>query len=448
MHLQKTIFNKQLNRSSALQKRFSQTNLEIFDVLDIYTHGCFCAHRLGFDNGGLSKFLKEIELSTKESNYYHLNKVWKCMLSYFKIVNLNKQVTELNDRLVDLTLKLGKKTDLKLAKNNEFCDDFQKLKIDHQSEATQQLLRDKIYCQKVIFKLFSRIEKCCQKITNILDPKEIEITLSYLDAFRAQHLYDEQEEDEVFGSEPTSLNDNNNIKAEDKVSKESLNKPTNNSLKSSVISTMRSSMKFNLINSIKSSNSNHKAVHSSFKSHIGPSKAGTSISRTISCPIDHIQSSNKAMKKAEDKLRKMQRHNSDNHIEEDHLEFEPVELIHLNIKASLISMQSKLNQLTSLDLNSYKDQKFNYNFSSIYEKIVNEMKPSTKKLKSSIESLIKTSSLCYAIESLKLTKEQSEYFYLIRSRRNMIFSQVLTAFTIGNFKGNDIFFLLLKLFYL
>lgn len=452
LHLQRSVYNKQSPRHHH-QKRPS--TMETFDILNIYTHGSFSAHRLGFDNGGLSKFINEIENSTKEtSTYFHLNKIWSAMNKYFKIINLQKRVSLLNDKMIDLTLKLGKQTDLKLAKNNEFCDDFQKLKIDLiENEAAQQLLRDKIYCQKVILRLFSRMEECCVQMTGILDPKQVEFTLGFLDVFRAQQTFsgveDEEGDDNQNGKTEKELKkepSKESIKeevvkesAKDAKSRKKLIKEdktvTGGTIKSSMLSTMKSSLnstiKFNLINSSKST------LHSSFKSKSGqksktPSNAERTlpktIPKTISCPLDQVQSSNEMMKKTEDQLRKLRRHNSENRID-DHLEFEPVELIHLNIRASLISMQSKLNQLVNFNLESFKQQKFNY--SSLYEKIVNEMKPSTKKLFNSIESLVKTAQICYAIESLKLSKEQSEHFYLIRSRRNMAAAQVLTTFTIG-----------------
>ena len=423
LHLQRTIFNKQPTTQCKRSSSFQPNNLDSFDILNVYTHGSFSVHRLGFDNGGLSKLIKEIENSSKETNYAHLNKIWSAMRNYFRIVDLSKQVSELNSKMINLTLKLGKQTDLKLAKNSEFCDDFQRLKIDLQSEASQQLLRDKIYLQKVIFKLFSRTEECCLKMTSVLDPKQVDLTLGYLDVFRAQ----------LFNG--SSFEEEDDTEAEPELRKVEEDKTNNNrpSMLSTMKSSLNSTMKFNLINNAisKSAKTN---VNSSFKSVIKPSsntkqptiKSG--MERTISCPLDQIQSSNEMMKKTENQLRRLRRHNSENRIDEN-LEFEPVELIHLNIKAGLISMQSKLNQLISFNLDSYKNQKFNY--SGLFEKIVNEMKPSTKKLFNSIESLVKTSSICYALESLKLTKEQSEYFYLIRSRRNMCFSQVVTTFTIG-----------------
>lgn len=457
LHLQRSVYNKQSNRR-AYPRRPSA--MDTFDILSIHTHGSFSAHRLGFENGGLSKFINEIENSTKDTGtYFHLNKIWSTMRKYFKIINLQKRVSELNEKMIDLTLRLGQQTDLKLAKNSEFCDDFQKLKIDLiENEAAQQLLRDKIYCQKVILKLFARMEECCVKMTGILDPKQVESTLGYLDVFRAQQTFggleDEESDSDQNGDsekepmkkelkkEPTkeSIKENagkdngkssskgnakDNAKGRKKASKEQDNKTVTGS-------TMKSSM-LSLINSSKST------LHSSFKlkSNQKSKAAGGSnaertlpktIPKTISCPLDQVQSSAEMMKKTEDQLRKLRRHNSENRID-DHLEFEPVELIHLNIRASLISMQSKLNQLVNFNLESFKQQKFNY--SGLYEKIVNEMKPSTKKLFNSIESLVKTAQICYAIESLKLSKEQSEYFYLVRSRRNMVFSQVLTTFTLG-----------------
>ena len=280
------------------------------------------------------------------------------------------------------------------------------------------MLHDKIYCQRVIFKLFNKMEECCLKMTSILDPKQIELTLGYLDLFRVEQTFSSLEDEE--NSEDDNGKQQEFTKEQDKIITNNNN--NNNPIKTSMLSTMKSSlnstMKFNLVNSSRNSlsKSTSKPIIKS------------SMERTISCPLDQVQSSKEMLKKTEEKLRKLRRHSSENRID-DHLEFEPVELVHLNIKASLISLQSKLNQFVNLNLECYKDQKYNY--SNLYEKIVNEMKPSTKKLFSSIDSLMKISAISYAIESLKLSKDQSEYFYLIRSRRSMVFSQVLSTFTIA-----------------
>lgn len=93
---------------------------------------------------------------------------------------------------------------------------------------------------------------------------------------------------------------------------------------------------------------------------------------------------------------------------EDQQELEPIDLIHLNIKASLISINSKIinknSSLSRIDLDASK-----------------------RKLKNAIDSLYRTSSLCYASYALKLDRQQIELFYRLRLRRAMILSQALTA---------------------
>ncbi|CAG2166554.1 unnamed protein product [Oppiella nova] len=93
-------------------------------------------------------------------------------------------------------------------------------------------------------------------------------------------------------------------------------------------------------------------------------------------------------------------------------ELEPIDLIHLNIKASLISINSKLSN-NKLNLSR------------------NDLNASEKKLKNAIDSLFKTSSICYASCALKLDRELIEHFYRLRLRRDMIFTEALTALIIG-----------------
>lgn len=92
-------------------------------------------------------------------------------------------------------------------------------------------------------------------------------------------------------------------------------------------------------------------------------------------------------------------------------EFEPVDLLHLNIRASLISICSKLNstrRATRVDLDA-----------------------SHRKLRTAVEALQRTASLAYAIEAVKLEREHLESFYSMRLRRDMIFSQALSALIVA-----------------
>jgi hypothetical protein len=97
---------------------------------------------------------------------------------------------------------------------------------------------------------------------------------------------------------------------------------------------------------------------------------------------------------------------------EEQQEFEPIDLTHLNIKASLISINSKL---------SNKNNALNRN----------DLDPSRRKLKNAIDSLCRTSSACYASAAIKLDREQIELFYTLRLRRDMIFTQALTTLIIA-----------------
>jgi len=97
---------------------------------------------------------------------------------------------------------------------------------------------------------------------------------------------------------------------------------------------------------------------------------------------------------------------------EEQQEFEPIDLTHLNIKASLISINSKL---------SNKNNALNRN----------DLDPSRRKLKNAINSLCRTSSVCYASAAIKLDREQIELFYTLRLRRDMIFTQGLTTLIIA-----------------
>lgn len=134
------------------------------------------------------------------------------------------------------------------------------------------------------------------------------------------------------------------------------------------------------------------------------SKAAPKYERTQSYPGEHDSSRRQSNGKAE-----VQRRLS---APADHSEeFEPVDLLHLNIRASLISISSKLNstrRATRADLEA-----------------------SRRKLMTAVESLQRTSSLAYAIESVKLEREHLESFYSMRLRRDMIFSQALSALVVA-----------------
>ncbi|RWS23982.1 hypothetical protein B4U80_00612 [Leptotrombidium deliense] len=125
-----------------------------------------------------------------------------------------------------------------------------------------------------------------------------------------------------------------------------------------------------------------------------------SIRRTDSVPLEE---------NTNDEPSKLRRYNS--LPSEEQMEIEPVDLLHLNIKASMISIASKINKKSS---NKHSD-----------------LEPSRKKLMSAIEALQRMSSICYAIESMKLQRDQLEFFYSTRLRRDMVFTQALTSIIIA-----------------
>ena len=88
-------------------------------------------------------------------------------------------------------------------------------------------------------------------------------------------------------------------------------------------------------------------------------------------------------------------------------ELEPVDLLHLNIRASLISIQSKLTSCRPATLDDYE--------------------PSRRKLLSAVVALKRVAALTYAVEAVKLERDQLELFYSMRLRRSIIFSQALTC---------------------
>lgn len=96
-------------------------------------------------------------------------------------------------------------------------------------------------------------------------------------------------------------------------------------------------------------------------------------------------------------------------VSEEQQELEPVDLIYLNIKASLISISGKINNTQSIKCSR------------------SEVEPSKRKLISANAALLRISSICYAIEAIKLERENLELFYNLRLKRGMIFSQILTV---------------------
>ena len=140
----------------------------------------------------------------------------------------------------------------------------------------------------------------------------------------------------------------------------------------------------------------------------GTDSDNNSFTRTVS--LEETRKSGQSVDKD------MRRHRSLPNDEQQ--EFEPIDLIHLNIKASVISINSKL-----------------INKNIIVSR--NDFDASKRKLKNAIDSLYRTSSVCYASFALKLDKQQIETFYRLRLRRDMIFTQALTSLIIGTLSKLD-----------
>ncbi|XP_054169230.1 type II inositol 3,4-bisphosphate 4-phosphatase-like [Oppia nitens] len=130
----------------------------------------------------------------------------------------------------------------------------------------------------------------------------------------------------------------------------------------------------------------------------------------INTAFDRSSSLQESRRQSNHNIRDFRRYHS--LTSDDHQELEPIDLIHLNIKASVISINSKLIANKSSLLRS-------------------DLNASEIKLKSAIESLLKTSSICYASCALSLDRQQIERFYCLRLRRDMIFTQVLTSLVIA-----------------
>lgn len=92
-------------------------------------------------------------------------------------------------------------------------------------------------------------------------------------------------------------------------------------------------------------------------------------------------------------------------------EYKSVELLHHNLQACLICISSKLNYLSQIEQR--------------------DLEPISLKLKQCIDSLKSLASICYAVEIIKLEKNQLEAFYNFKLRRSMLFSQALTALIIS-----------------
>ncbi|KAG8198212.1 hypothetical protein JTE90_015309 [Oedothorax gibbosus] len=108
-------------------------------------------------------------------------------------------------------------------------------------------------------------------------------------------------------------------------------------------------------------------------------------------------------------------------------EMEPLDLIHLNIKASIMCMASKVQSLISENKLSTAELKNGESLSGWTE----ELMPSIKKLRQAIQCLLKTAKLTYSIISLKESTKCLPLSQKVRHRRDIVFSQALTSLVTG-----------------
>ncbi|GFY71964.1 inositol polyphosphate-4-phosphatase type I A [Trichonephila inaurata madagascariensis] len=110
-------------------------------------------------------------------------------------------------------------------------------------------------------------------------------------------------------------------------------------------------------------------------------------------------------------------------------EIEPLDLTHLNIKASIMCMASKVQSFISGNKEDSSEESV-----VSREKFTNwtdELMPSIKKLRQAIQCLMKTAKLTYSIVSLKESTKCLPLSQKVRHRRDIVFSQALTSLVTG-----------------
>lgn len=109
-------------------------------------------------------------------------------------------------------------------------------------------------------------------------------------------------------------------------------------------------------------------------------------------------------------------------------EIEPLDLTHLNIKASIMCMASKVQSFIAnekIEVSAETQEK------SLYLNWTSELMPSIKKLRQAIQCLLKTAKLTYSIISLKESTKCLPLSQKVRHRRDVVFSQALTSLVTG-----------------
>ncbi|GBM62547.1 Type II inositol 3,4-bisphosphate 4-phosphatase, partial [Araneus ventricosus] len=110
-------------------------------------------------------------------------------------------------------------------------------------------------------------------------------------------------------------------------------------------------------------------------------------------------------------------------------EIEPLDVTHLNIKASIICMASKVQSFISenKEESSVESQESFDNLCSWTD----ELMPSIEKVRQASQSLLRTSKLTYGIVSLKESTKCLPLSQEVRYRRDIVFSQSLTSVVTG-----------------
>jgi hypothetical protein len=402
---------------------------ELSPILNVYTHGAFCVHALGLEQGcdrtfrelcGQTRTDMEIGRSSRPTSRTQLGHTWSAMETYFRITHMAQQVSRLTNDLMQLLEQLNqaqtalpKPTDSDRLANLsaghtevtatvaggltgqsfnaldvtakqslgpsqlQFNQLQQRFAVQQQTWiAHQQRLKTKL------LSVFSKLEFECQQIANILDANQSESILARLDGLR------------LTSNATSSIHEANDS--------------------------------FGNSGSVTSTALRNRQV---------PPMSG--MERTISCPINQLLKSPEAQKQAERKLNQLRRCSSGERLDEAN-EFEPVELTQLNIRASVISMQSKLNQLSRLsDNGSAAEGQTNPKNSGeltskqLCSRLQEDLKPCVRKLSGSVQSLQRTSAVCYALQALQLSRDQLEQFYALRLRRDALFSQALSTLVIA-----------------
>lgn len=429
LHLQQSLFanTNDLNGTNSANHNHesssnhvdpSESNSSWSSPLNVFTHGAFCVHALGLDHGCDRTFRElcgqsrnEIEIGnsslntthsigSKGSNRTQLGHTWSAMDTYFRITHLGQQVSRLTNDLMQLLeqlnqaqIKLNKpieseKTDATTNKTPgstiEFLNDSQ-IKAIGPSQLQFNQLQQRFAVQQQtciahhqrlkskVLSVFSKLEFECQQIATLLDPNRTEEVLAQMDEFRI-----------------TS------------------NASTNGS----------------------EYNHNHVSSVATEPNHLMKSRsslsAGSGMERTISCPINQLLKSPESLHQAQKKLNQLRRCSSSERLDEAN-EFEPVELTQLNIRASMISMQSKLNQLSRLP----DAASASFVTDRLCARLQEDLQPCVRKLATSVQNLQRTGAVCYALQALKLSRDQLEQFYSLRLRRDALFSQSLSTLVIS-----------------